>query len=72
MVDMFFCIIAGIYFDVQEITPSAVGIMRSGSKGEPVNSFSDAQEARAVIEAQFLAKRLHAEKLGYHIGKEHC
>ncbi|PIK52463.1 hypothetical protein BSL78_10667 [Apostichopus japonicus] len=60
----------GIYFDVQEITPAAVGVVRTGSDGKRVESFTDPQEARAVIEGQFLAKRLHAEKLGYHIGKD--
>ncbi|XP_033124154.1 xylulose kinase-like isoform X2 [Anneissia japonica] len=60
----------GIFFDVQEITPSAVGIHRWNANGESVSSFTPGAEIRAVIEGQFLAKRLHAENLGYHIGSD--
>lgn len=59
----------GIYFDVQEITPSAVGTFRFNSKNEKVTSFTDEEEVRALVEGQFLAKRCHAERLGYALGK---
>ncbi|XP_038046512.1 xylulose kinase-like [Patiria miniata] len=55
----------GVYFDVQEITPSAVGVYRYNSNNDQVESFQPAVEVRALLEAQFLAKRLHAENLGY-------
>lgn len=60
----------GIYLDVQEITPPGVGVIRVNKAGQKTDSFSNAQEVRAAIEGQFLAKRLHAEKLGYHIGRD--
>ncbi|KAG9347787.1 hypothetical protein JZ751_003802 [Albula glossodonta] len=46
----------GIYFDAMEITP-------------PVAGFSQEVEIRALVEGQFLAKRVHAEKLGYKISE---
>ncbi|XP_033624446.1 xylulose kinase-like isoform X1 [Asterias rubens] len=55
----------GIYFDVQEITPSAVGVYRFDSKNDRIESFPAAVEVRALLEGQFMAKRLHAENLGY-------
>nr|XP_039267445.1 xylulose kinase-like [Styela clava] len=58
----------GIYFDVQEITPNAVGFFRFNDKDEQVACFTDEEEVRAVIEGQFLAKRYHAEGLGYSLG----
>ncbi|XP_043082667.1 xylulose kinase isoform X2 [Puntigrus tetrazona] len=57
----------GVYFDVMEITPPAVGVLRVNSEGERVSSFESELEIRALIEGQFLAKRLHAERLGYKI-----
>ncbi|XP_064612198.1 xylulose kinase-like isoform X2 [Liolophura sinensis] len=60
----------GLYFDVQEILPQAVGTFRFNSKGEQVSSFSDDEEVRAVIEGQFLSKRVYAAKLGYSLGPE--
>merc|ERR1712150_104851 len=58
----------GIYFEVQEITPNAVGIHRFDKNNEKVEEFTDAVEIRACIEGQFMAKRVHAENLGYSIG----
>nr|CAB3267813.1 xylulose kinase-like [Phallusia mammillata] len=55
----------GIYFDVQEITPDAVGHFRFNAKDEKVEAFSDVEEIRSLVEGQFLAKRYHAERLGY-------
>ncbi|MFT7816077.1 xylulose kinase isoform X2 [Arapaima gigas] len=57
----------GIHFDVMEITPSAIGVYRFNKENEKVNRFSDETEIRALVEGQFMAKRLHAEKLGYKI-----
>ncbi|MGH0159173.1 UNVERIFIED_CONTAM: hypothetical protein FKN15_036342 [Acipenser sinensis] len=57
----------GIYFDVMEITPAAVGVHRVNGENDKVASFPEEVEVRALIEGQFLAKRAHAEKLGYKI-----
>ncbi|XP_072173716.1 xylulose kinase-like [Diadema setosum] len=57
----------GIYFHVKEITPSAVGEHRLNADNQSVVTFDPATEVRAVIEGQCLAKRLHAEQLGYNI-----
>ncbi|ELT90820.1 hypothetical protein CAPTEDRAFT_218878 [Capitella teleta] len=57
----------GVYYHVREITPNAEGIYRFNAKGEKVKSFDSAVEVRAVVEGQFLAKRVHAENLGYSI-----
>ena len=64
-----FCGFTGIYFHVQEIMPSAVGVHRFNADSQPVTTFDPAVEVRAVIEGQCLAKRLHAEQLGYNIGE---
>ncbi|XP_028288752.1 xylulose kinase isoform X2 [Parambassis ranga] len=50
----------GFYFDTVEITPSAVGVYRFDSEDSEV-------EVRALVEGQFLSRRLHAERLGYSI-----
>ena len=60
----------GIYFDVTEITPFAVGIHRFNEKDERVDSFPKDVEVRAVLEGQFMAKRAHAESLGYRLCKK--
>uniref|UniRef100_A0A8C7E3V8 Xylulose kinase n=1 Tax=Naja naja TaxID=35670 RepID=A0A8C7E3V8_NAJNA len=51
----------GFYFDVREITPGAVGIHRFDAHNTP--TFPKEVEIRALIEGQFMAKRIHAEKL---------
>lgn len=58
----------GIYFEATEITPFAVGIHRFNEKDERVDSFPKDVEIRALIEGQFMAKRAHAEALGYTLG----
>lgn len=58
----------GIYFAATEITPFAVGIHRFNDKGERVDSFSKEIEVRALVEGQIMAKRAHAEALGYSLG----
>nr|XP_032634443.1 xylulose kinase isoform X6 [Chelonoidis abingdonii] len=57
----------GFYFDVIEITPEAVGIHRFNRDNDKVPYFPKEVEIRALIEGQFMAKRIHAEKLGYKI-----
>uniref|UniRef100_A0A674AS36 Xylulose kinase n=1 Tax=Salmo trutta TaxID=8032 RepID=A0A674AS36_SALTR len=59
----------GIYFDAMEITPSAVGVHRFDKDNTKVAGFSAQGEIRALVEGQFLAKRVHAEKLGYKISE---
>ncbi|OXB66264.1 UNVERIFIED_CONTAM: hypothetical protein H355_013421, partial [Colinus virginianus] len=59
----------GFYFDVMEITPEAVGIHRFNSDSQKVSNFPKEVEIRALIEGQFMAKRIHAEKLGYKVSK---
>ena len=59
----------GIYFKATEITPFAVGIHRFNEKGEKVESFPKDVEVRALLEGQFMAKRAHAEALGYTLGE---
>ncbi|XP_013405667.1 xylulose kinase-like [Lingula anatina] len=58
----------GMYFDVQEITPSISGVHRFTADNQKVSSFSDAVEVRAVLEGQFLSRRTHAENLGFALG----
>lgn len=55
----------GFYFDVVEITPSAAGVHRFDRHGNKVSGFSAQVEVKALLEGQFLSKRLHAERLGY-------
>uniref|UniRef100_A0A8C3KHA2 Xylulose kinase n=1 Tax=Calidris pygmaea TaxID=425635 RepID=A0A8C3KHA2_9CHAR len=57
----------GFYFDVMEITPEAVGIHRFNKDNQKVSGFPKEVEIRALIEGQFMAKRIHAEKLGYKV-----
>uniref|UniRef100_A0A672MET1 Xylulose kinase n=1 Tax=Sinocyclocheilus grahami TaxID=75366 RepID=A0A672MET1_SINGR len=59
--------VSGVYFDVMEITPPFAGVHRFNAEGQRVASFEHEMEIRALIEGQFLAKRVHAEKLGYKI-----
>jgi len=61
----------GIYFDQQEITPKMQGTFRFDASGNPIDHFEEsATEVRAIIEGQFLAKRVHAERLGFNIGPQ--
>ncbi|XP_066483595.1 xylulose kinase [Tiliqua scincoides] len=57
----------GFYFDVMEIIPEAVGIHRFNAHNQRIPDFPKEVEIRALIEGQFMAKRIHAEKLGYKI-----
>lgn len=60
----------GIYFDTTEIQPLAMGTSRFNSNGEKVESFSPDVEVRAVLESQFLARRMYAELRGMSVGPQ--
>lgn len=57
--------IIGFYFDRMEITPPAVGVYRFDADDGEVSQLSGPQEVRALVEGQFLSRRLHAERLGH-------
>uniref|UniRef100_A0A8C4E8Q3 Xylulose kinase n=1 Tax=Dicentrarchus labrax TaxID=13489 RepID=A0A8C4E8Q3_DICLA len=57
----------GFYFDSMEITPPAVGVHRFDPDDNELSSLSPQVEVRALVEGQFLSRRLHAERLGYSI-----
>lgn len=56
----------GFYIREPEITPPILktGTFRFGPDGQPVAAFTPAQEARAVLEGQFLSMRLHGSAIG--------
>ncbi len=60
-----------MHFNEEEITPRGVhGIYRFDSSDQPLQCFDDAAiEVRALIEGQCLARRVHAQRLGLHLGK---
>lgn len=58
----------GMYFDLKEILPPVVGDFKFNKSNERVAKFSQEVEARAVVEGQFLAKLVHAERLGFATG----
>ncbi|XP_059123153.1 xylulose kinase isoform X1 [Peromyscus eremicus] len=57
----------GFYFDVMEITPEIIGRHRFNAENIEVSAFPGDVEIRALIEGQFMAKRIHAEGLGYRV-----
>ncbi|XP_039699223.1 xylulose kinase isoform X3 [Pteropus medius] len=57
----------GFYFDVMEITPEITGRYRFSAENCEVSAFPRNVEIRALIEGQFMAKRIHAEGLGYRV-----
>ncbi|XP_071370811.1 xylulose kinase-like [Centroberyx affinis] len=57
----------GFYFDTMEITPPAVGVHRFDRDDNKVSSVCPQAEVKALVEGQFLSRRLHAERLGYKI-----
>ncbi|XP_049912607.1 xylulose kinase isoform X4 [Epinephelus moara] len=57
----------GFYFDTLEITPPAIGVHLFNQDDNKVSSLSPQVEVRALVEGQFLSRRLHAERLGYSI-----
>jgi xylulokinase len=56
----------GVYHFLPEITPRrSQGVVRLAADGTSLAAFPDTRaDARAIIEGQMLAKRLHAEQLG--------
>ena len=61
----------GMYFDHPEIVPQGVqGDFRFSKAGEHVARFASMEaEVRALIEGQFMAKKMHAEQMGFQISK---
>ncbi|KAB1264189.1 Xylulose kinase [Camelus dromedarius] len=57
----------GFYFDVMEITPEIIGRHRFTAENREVSAFPGDVEIRALIEGQFMAKKIHAEGLGYRV-----
>jgi len=59
----------GMYFDHPEIVPDGLlGDFRFNKSDDAVSRFaSNETEVRALVEGQLLAKRLHAEKIGFKI-----
>nr|CAD7434366.1 unnamed protein product [Timema monikensis] len=58
----------GLYFDEQEIIPFVKGDHRFNKANDRVQRFTSMEvEVRALVEGQFLAKRAHAEDLGFNI-----
>lgn len=59
----------GLYYDEQEIIPWIQGDYRFDKNDEPIDRFPSREiEIKALIEGQFIAKRAHAEHLGFIIG----
>lgn len=61
----------GMYYHIREITPDLEGLYRFNKSDETVTRFTSSEvEVRALVEGQFIAKRVHAENLGFHTGPE--
>ena len=62
----------GFYFDHPEIVPHGIrGDFRFNRSDEPASRFaSNETEVRALVEGQVIAKRLHAEKLGFSLTED--
>jgi len=60
----------GFYFDVTEIQPFVQGRYRFDAEGKKVSSFSSEVEVRAVVESQFLARRMYAQQVGLKLGSD--
>lgn len=61
-----------IFFSEMEILPLAQGIYRWNKDDEQTSAFEAPHEVRAVVEGQFLAKKLHAKKFGHELGECYC
>jgi len=59
----------GMYFDHPEIIPDGVeGDFRFNKSDEQVSRFASAEtEVRALVEGQMMAKRIHAENIGFRL-----
>lgn len=67
---LFHRIIIGLFFDEQEILPWVQGDFRFDNMNNLIEKFpSPETNIRALVEGQFIAKRAHAEDLGFHIGE---
>ena len=64
--------LSGFYFDHPEIVPDGVqGDFRFNRNDEPASRFaSNETEVRAVVEGQMMAKRIHAERMGFVINPD--
>ncbi|OWA50679.1 Xylulose kinase [Hypsibius exemplaris] len=62
--------IMGLFFDEQEIVPHAHGIHRFDGNDEALSELSPAQEIRALVEFQAIAKRYHLQCMGFHAKPE--
>jgi len=62
----------GMYFDHPEIVPDGIqGDFRFNKNDEAVVRFASIEtEVRALVEGQMMAKRLHAEKMGFKVSPE--
>ena len=59
-----------MYYHLREIIPDLQGSFRFNKGDESVSRFTSREvEVRALIEGQFIAKRVHAENLGLKTGK---
>ena len=63
---------SGLYFDHPEIVPDGVqGDFRFNRNDEPASRFASVEtEVRAVVEGQMMAKRIHAERMGFVINPD--
>lgn len=61
----------GFYYDQREIIPWAIGDHLFNKANDRILKFNSKEvEVRALIEGQFIAKRAHAEEMGYVLGKK--
>ncbi|XP_067930344.1 xylulose kinase-like [Watersipora subatra] len=61
----------GFYYTIAEIIPDGVeGCYYFDETDQQVEDFADAEHIRAVIESQFLSRRVHAEDMGFELGKD--
>lgn len=60
----------GMYFDVMEIVPAVMGRFKFGKDDEKVETFTPEEEVRAVLEGQFLCRRMYAEMAGLQLGPD--
>ena len=56
----------GFYYREPEMTPPVfrTGVWRFDCRGRPIRRFNEGEDARAVIEGQFLSMRLHGRNIG--------
>lgn len=59
-----------MYYYIREITPDLEGVFRFNKLDEQVSRFTSKEvEVRALVEGQFLARRMYAQKIGLNISK---